>query len=181
MGGDGTVSLCLVREMQIATLEEEDPWFSLPLLINDCDIIKVSECYRVSMLHSKRWSKSFALSVCEPQHFLGFPLSDKSRVPQERVVQGWRAALSVCCLHQGHPCILGIMKDTAGTGPFGPSSLTSCLIWSLGLTWPAQPASDLRAWFLPALHRGSFHLPGLERGFNPTDGAITWTACSDKS
>lgn len=128
------MSLCLVREMQIATLEEEDPWFSLPFLNNDYDIIKVSGCYRVSMLHSKRWSESFALSVCEPQHFLGFPLSDKSRVPRERGVQGWLAALSVCCLCQGHPCNLGIMKDTAGTGPFGPPPLTFCLVWSLGLT-----------------------------------------------
>lgn len=118
--------------MQIATLEV--PWFSLPGLINDYDVIKVSGCYKVSMLRSKRWSKSFALSECEPQHFLGFQFSDKSRVPQERGVQGCQAAPSVCCSCQGHPCNSGIMKDTAGTGPFGPSSLTSCLVWSLGLT-----------------------------------------------
>jgi len=59
-------------------------------------------------------------------------LFEGSRVLQDPGVQGHWATLGVCCL-SGIPCKSGATEDAAGTGPFGPSSLLSCLLQFLGL------------------------------------------------
>lgn len=58
-------------------------------------------------------------------------------------MQGYWAALCVCCFRQGYPCTSGTTEDAAGTGLVGPSSLLSRPVQFLGLIQPALAGSDL--------------------------------------